>query len=364
MGKKKRTKGSFVCTWPECGKTFHNSRHLRDHTNMHTGARPHVCDYPGCGKGFKQQQHLDQHFRAKHTNDRPYECDYPGCDKAFATSTPLARHKRKHTGERPHKCDYPGCGKAFRLRHNWIAHKRVHTGERPFVCRKKCTKAFTQTSNRMKHEKICGTVSNYEPKVEPQIMTFLLKSVEWPLLKTVLQFLFDLDYDMQDIEIFMGGPKFKTTLMLPDNTQYRPDLMVACPGWGTLWLEIDELHHQPSQYDPEAEFTRMRRTWLEFLLPRGLGPVHVVRFRTTNGTKLEPEEGLMELRRQLQLVIGCMDHECNRLTPHNADLHIYYVNSPHDAPNVREAIKWLYVDEINPVAFNFRGRQVKCRVWW
>lgn len=351
----------FVCPYPECGgKDFPTSRRLQNHMNVHTGARPHVCDYPGCGKGFKQQQHLDQHFRAKHTNDRPYECDYPGCDKAFATSTDLARHKRKHTGERPHKCDYPGCGKAFRLRHSWIAHKRVHTGERPFVCRKKCTKAFTQTSNRMKHEKICGTVSNYEPKVEPQILAFLLKSVEWSLLKGLFEFFMKQRcYDIvDDIEIYMGGPKFKKTIMLPDNTQYRPDLMVACPGWGTLWLEIDELHHHPSVYDPVAEFTRMRRTWLEFLLPRGLGPVHILRYRTTNGAALEPERGLKFLRANLQFLIGLMHRRIN--TP-SEDLHIYYLNTPRgvqEPPNVKEAMQH------DSETFAFKNRRVKCRVWW
>lgn len=361
MGKKKRPK-NFECTLPKCGKTFVSSRALGDHMNVHSGARPYVCDYPGCGKGFKQQNHSDQHFRAKHTNDRPHECDFPGCDKAFANSSHLGKHKRTHTSEKPFVCDFKECGKTFNQSSELITHKRSHTGERPYVCRKKdCSKTFAQSGHRVTHEKSCGTVSNFEPKVEPQIMAFLLKSVEWPLLKTVLQFLFDLGYDMQDIEIFMGRSKFKTTLMLPDNTQYRPDLMVACPGWGTLWLEIDEMHHHPSQYDPEADFTRMRRTWLEYLLPRGLGPVHVVRFRTTNGTKLEPEEGLMELRRQLQLVIGCMQYECNKLSPHNADLNIHYVNSPpgvQEPPNVREAMQH------DSETFAFKDRQVKCRVWW
>lgn len=48
-----------------CQKTFRFSSHLRRHSLVHSGQKPHVC--PQCGKGFSQRstlrRHLDCHAR-------------------------------------------------------------------------------------------------------------------------------------------------------------------------------------------------------------------------------------------------------------------------------------------------------------
>jgi len=70
----------------------------------------HLCHYPNCGKVYKKTSHLRAHLRW-HIGDQPYLCSWPGCSRKFTRSDELHRHFRIHTGERKHKCDH--CGKSF-----------------------------------------------------------------------------------------------------------------------------------------------------------------------------------------------------------------------------------------------------------
>ena len=47
-----------------CGKMFKKLPELRDHTNTHTGERPHVCKY--CGKTFASSGNMHAHIRQAH----------------------------------------------------------------------------------------------------------------------------------------------------------------------------------------------------------------------------------------------------------------------------------------------------------
>merc|ERR1719225_1632619 len=70
----------------------------------------HLCHYPNCGKVYKKTSHLRAHLRW-HIGDQPYLCSWPGCSRKFTRSDELHRHFRIHTGERRHRCEH--CGKSF-----------------------------------------------------------------------------------------------------------------------------------------------------------------------------------------------------------------------------------------------------------
>ncbi|KAF1610666.1 UNVERIFIED_CONTAM: Zinc finger and SCAN domain-containing protein 21, partial [Eudyptes pachyrhynchus] len=71
-----------------------------------------------------------------HLVDRPYDCK---CGKAFGQSSDLLKHQRMHTEEAPYQCK--DCGKAFSGKGSLIRHYRIHTGEKPYQCNE-CGKSF------------------------------------------------------------------------------------------------------------------------------------------------------------------------------------------------------------------------------
>lgn len=85
----------------------------------------HLCHYPNCGKVYKKTSHLRAHLRW-HIGDQPYLCSWPGCVRKFTRSDELHRHFRIHTGERKHKCGL--CGKSFSRSDHLKKHTLSHHG--------------------------------------------------------------------------------------------------------------------------------------------------------------------------------------------------------------------------------------------
>lgn len=70
---------------PICGILQQN---LKQHMNVHSGARKHVCSF--CGKAFSQRGNLTCHLNI-HTGYKPHKCDE--CGKSFGDPTALKMHK-------------------------------------------------------------------------------------------------------------------------------------------------------------------------------------------------------------------------------------------------------------------------------
>ena len=84
-----------ACHWPNCGKTYGKTSHLKSHIRQHQGIRPFVCPTKTCMKSFTRSDELSRHVRI-HTGEKKFNCSL--CSKGFTRSDHLKKHEKTHRG--------------------------------------------------------------------------------------------------------------------------------------------------------------------------------------------------------------------------------------------------------------------------
>jgi len=152
--------GVLACRWRSCGREFTEKRYLVDHvTSCHIEQRKGCDDFPcyweGCPrrlKPFNAKYKLLTHMRV-HTGEKPYICRTDNCMRSFARLENLKIHNRSHTGEKPFLCKF-SCNKAFSNSSDRAKHEQTHKDPKPYKCDVPgCQKRYTDPSSLRKHVK-------------------------------------------------------------------------------------------------------------------------------------------------------------------------------------------------------------------
>ncbi|KAF2363644.1 Glycosyltransferase DXD sugar-binding motif [Trinorchestia longiramus] len=151
----KKSRGSFVCNEPNCGKIFRRPDRLQQHIRIHTGARPYVCDVAGCGRSYTRSQHLARHKTVSHSSsteqkEQTSNARCSKCDKEYSSVYSLRKHMSQFHARRKHSC--PECGMLFLKQQHLCTHMQSHSHQPAYRCEfPGCKKAFAIPSKLKRH---------------------------------------------------------------------------------------------------------------------------------------------------------------------------------------------------------------------
>lgn len=80
------------------------------------------CPLPGCMKEYISKFNLKKHIQVCHLKKHSFICHQ--CNKTFVSKQNLREHTFIHSGAKPFKCSF--CGKKFRQTSQLCMHKRAH----------------------------------------------------------------------------------------------------------------------------------------------------------------------------------------------------------------------------------------------
>jgi len=134
-----------LCDFPNCGKIYNHSWHLKRHKKVHSESRPEVCKL--CNARFSKKYHLRKHLTIVHSHEsdlseadklyllhsKPYVCKL--CAKSFPIEGKLKKHMQRHE-QKPHLCCFEGCGEGFAFRKELTQHLKERHLPQCLICSK------------------------------------------------------------------------------------------------------------------------------------------------------------------------------------------------------------------------------------
>lgn len=154
-----------------CGKKFVNESMLKVHMFHHSTEKTFMCNYPDCGKSFRFQASYCIH---KNSHNKKIECHV--CHRMFATKQSLYHHSLSHSGIKPFHCKI--CNKKYSSLSMVAYCKKKHDGTLPEIPCKLCGKTFTskfflKSHMVLQHEKTkdftcagCGEAFSFMKQLE------------------------------------------------------------------------------------------------------------------------------------------------------------------------------------------------------
>jgi len=175
--------GEFRCLWGQCKENYSTRTGLATHCSVHLHeGRPGTtqgvaCQWNQCCAILPSSRELAKHlsilshigqmpFIARHNpSNRPkkYVCSFEGCTKAFSDSSNRKKHELTHNTNRERfYCSHPGCEKSYSTRTDLRIHQNVHQEKYPHKCsHPRCDRAFVRVSELYAHERTHDQVMPY-----------------------------------------------------------------------------------------------------------------------------------------------------------------------------------------------------------
>ena len=126
----------YQCRYENCSLQFMRKDQLHSHEYTHSMCKQFVCTAPNCNKSYQNNSHLQRHLRTAHSSessDVKFPCSE--CDRLYKSKQKMNEHYRKVHVEKTDiksfsfKCDK--CPEVFRRKAQCRMHLFTHTGDYP-----------------------------------------------------------------------------------------------------------------------------------------------------------------------------------------------------------------------------------------